>query len=394
MEHSRTQGGLSGELEELVQRLREEPSSHPASLSASDQERDRAVSGRATSAVAREVRDYAQYESLAVLDAEQERFLLGKISSAREVFEMREHLERESSSRGRGALPPSTAELAAALGVSEAECRRRLSMADEALELLVGHNIRMVHHIARQYTDQGVEHDDLVQCGLSGLITGIQRYDPSHGTRLMTYATWWIRCEMRRAIAREGKTVRLPEAIHWKVKKMKAIARRLGADGEDAPPAAVARELGMEEKEVQAILDVNKSVAVQSGSTASYDGVDSILDQVAEEQAEAEGDALSRSGEEGAPRSDEIDQELQNLLSTLHLRERNILKMHFGLTDHGRKMSPRDIAIAYGISQQRILKIQEEAIAKLRARQSADPTAGIPAPDRPPASQNGRRSRR
>lgn len=225
------------------------------------------------------------------------------------------------------------------------ELRTRLAMA----------NVRLVAHVAKRYRDHGISDADLLQEGFCGLLEAIDRFDLSHGTKLGTYATWWIRQAMQRAVAEGAYPVRLsPRHLRLLAQNQDVLERGPGSpDAAGARPDAQAKPAPNYEM-IHRIQTATRP-AVSLDATAGGDGDDGFtLLQTLSDPERDHTDALSR------------NEALSRLLQTLRPREKEVVALRFGVTGQPRK-SLSQVGKLLKVSKERIRQIQNSALAKLRA---------------------------
>jgi RNA polymerase primary sigma factor len=222
-------------------------------------------------------------------------------------------------------------------------------------------NLRFVIHVAQRYGNRGMPLLDLIQEGNLGLMRAVDKFEPRRGLKLITYARWWIRQAISRALSEQQRTIRLPSHVIERKNKLYAATTRLWTNHGRAPSAQeLSAALGWTPQEVEALLVAVQPVAqLQQPVT---DGGDALQDFVEDTQA---------------PRPDELVAEEQVRLGVReclgHLTEREavIVRLRYGLDAH-EPHSLRDIGAIYGISRERVRQLEKRAFAKLRRlRQSA-----------------------
>lgn len=263
---------------------------------------------------------------------------------------------------------PSIEEWGEAAKVAPGELHNRLQLGREAKQLMVEHNLRLVVHIAKRYGGRGVPLGDLIQEGTVGLIKGVEKFDQSKGFKFSTYAHWWIRQAVTRALSDQSRTIRLPVHVHDTLSRIRKAQRALTSDdlpsGHAPSEAAIARYVGLPVLKVRLLLQSSQQLIELDG--AEFSSLDkgeretSLIDAV---QAEH--------GLKHAPESEcemrFLREDLDVALASLHPRERNILCMRYGLASaDGRTMTLKDIGRAYGVTRERIRQIEDKALRKLR----------------------------
>ncbi|MCA1731096.1 MAG: sigma-70 family RNA polymerase sigma factor [Actinobacteria bacterium] len=241
----------------------------------------------------------------------------------------------------------------------ERDLSRRAREGDrEARARLIESNLRLVISIAKKYRGRGVSFEDLIQEGNAGLIKAVERFDPSLGNRFSTYATWWIRQAVTRAVADHARTVRLPSHVVDAVYRLRRAENALGLEcGRDATEVELAAHLDIRLEEVRRLREVSQPI----GSVNARAGTR------AEEGAEI-GDLLpdERAGEEYAlVEVGQWEGTLHEAVSSLPEREARILKMRHGL-DGSKIRTLREVSEALGISQERARQVEIKALRTIR----------------------------
>jgi RNA polymerase primary sigma factor len=246
----------------------------------------------------------------------------------------------------------------------ERELSRRSREGDEeARARLIESNLRLVISIAKKYRGRGVLFEDLIQEGNAGLIKAVERFDPSLGNRFSTYATWWIRQAVTRAVADHARTVRLPAHVVDAVFRLRRAESELSTElGRDATEEELALRLGTKPEEVRRLREVSQPI----GSVNARIGI------AAEEGAEM-GDLLPDELAGNDYTRVEIGQwegTLREAVSSLPEREARILNMRHGL-DGSRSRTLREVSEALGISQERAQQVEIKALRTIRTGRHA-----------------------
>jgi RNA polymerase primary sigma factor len=246
----------------------------------------------------------------------------------------------------------------------ERELSRRSREGDEeARARLIESNLRLVISIAKKYRGRGVLFEDLIQEGNAGLIKAVERFDPSLGNRFSTYATWWIRQAVTRAVADHARTVRLPAHVVDAVFRLRRAESELSTElGRDATEEELALRLGTKPEEVRRLREVSQPI----GSVNARIGI------ATEEGAEM-GDLLPDELAGNDYTRVEIGQwegTLREAVSSLPEREARILNMRHGL-DGSRSRTLREVSEALGISQERARQVEIKALRTIRTGRHA-----------------------
>ncbi|HYG23556.1 MAG TPA: sigma-70 family RNA polymerase sigma factor [Verrucomicrobiae bacterium] len=239
----------------------------------------------------------------------------------------------------------------------------RIHEGDEtAREAMIKANLRLVVKIARDYENLGLPLLDLINEGNIGLIKGVERFDPTKGAKLSTYASWWIKQAIKRALANQSKTIRLPVHVVDKVAHIRRAETRLrDALGREPSDEEVADELGINPRRIQQYRDASRS-PVSLDSPVGEDESSSVSEMVADTNAAAPYDRLDKEAELSS---------VQDALATLDERERRILTLRFGLNEGGNEKTLEEVGEHFGLTRERIRQIQEIALRKLRLRMAS-----------------------
>jgi RNA polymerase primary sigma factor len=230
---------------------------------------------------------------------------------------------------------------------------------EQAREQMIKANLRLVVKIAHDYDGLGLPLLDLINEGNIGLIKGVERFDPGKGAKLSTYASWWIKQAIKRALANQSKTIRLPVHVVDKVAHIRRAEVKLREILErDPTDEEVAADVGLKPGRVREYRQASKAPVSLEAPLGASDDASPVAEVVADANAEAPFDHLVKTSDAEL---------LREVFATLAPRERAILSMRFGLEDD----TPRtleEIGARFGVTRERIRQIQNEAIQKLRTK--------------------------
>lgn len=264
---------------------------------------------------------------------------------------------------------PTTEEFAAEIGLPLATYTSELARMRSAKGLLVNANLRLVVSIAKKYMNQGLTLQDLIQEGSLGLIKAAEKYDPSRGFRLSTYATWWIRQAITRAIADQSRTIRMPVHMHDLMNQLRKHRRELQAVlGRPPTETEIARRMGVSATKLRQI-DCNAALTTVSMEQAVSGG---------KKQSEGSSTTLQSRIADGAPMPDSnlersmMREDINTMLNAkLTERESHVLRLRYGLDD-GRARTLEEIGRGLSVTRERVRQIESRALQKMRSPSCAN----------------------
>merc|ERR1711988_1736076 len=260
---------------------------------------------------------------------------------------------------------PSSDEWAAAVGLSAAELKRKMTRGHHAKKAMISSNLRLVIHIAKRYQNRGLSFQDLIQEGSLGLVRAVEKFDPEKGVKFSTYSTWWIKQAILRAIADQSRTIRLPVHVHDLLNSIKKITRELNVElGRTPTETEIAARMDLTTKKLRFLKDCSRPAMSMEASR-----------QAGGKKGASSGSQnevhISDSIRDAAPRPDQITEskmlkdDVEHLIRTLSPREQDVIRMRFGL-DSGKPKTLEEIGNVFSVTRERVRQIEARALHKLR----------------------------
>ncbi|MEN9276667.1 MAG: RNA polymerase sigma factor RpoD, partial [Gloeomargarita sp. GMQP_bins_5] len=262
--------------------------------------------------------------------------------------------KRDEWTRRQG-QPPTEEQWAELVGLPVEEFRRQLRQGYRAKEKMVQSNLRLVVSIAKKYMNRGLSFQDLIQEGSLGLIRAAEKFDHEKGYKFSTYATWWIRQAITRAIADQSRTIRLPVHLYETISRIKKTTKILSQE--------MGRKPTEEEIATRMEITIEKLRFIAKSAQLPI----SLETPIGKEEDSRLGDFIEADGEtpEDQVAKHLLREDLETVLNTLSPRERDVLRLRYGLDD-GRMKTLEEIGQTFNVTRERIRQIEAKALRKLR----------------------------
>ncbi|XP_016487689.1 RNA polymerase sigma factor sigF, chloroplastic [Nicotiana tabacum] len=294
-------------------------------------------------------------ETKQLLTVKEESELIVKIQNTMKLQEVKHRLQTQFDRE------PTLIEWAEAAGLTSRELQSQLRSGKSSRDKLINANLRMVVHIAKQYQGRGLSLQDLLQEGSVGLMKSVEKFKPQAGCRFPTYAYWWIRQGVRKAIFQHSRTIRLPENVYALLSKVKDAKKLCIQQGNRHPTREdIASCAGMSVERLQSLLSAARTPLSMQQSV--WTDQDTTFQEITADSA-IEAPELSVSKQL-------MRRHIRNLLNVLNPKERKIIRLRFGIGD-GKRKSLSEIGAVFGLSKERVRQLESRALYKLKKNLSS-----------------------
>ncbi|XP_016467962.2 RNA polymerase sigma factor sigF, chloroplastic isoform X1 [Nicotiana tabacum] len=294
-------------------------------------------------------------ETRQLLTVKEESELIVKIQNTMKLQEVKHRLQTQFDRE------PTLIEWAEAAGLTSRELQSQLRSGKSSRDKLINANLRMVVHIAKQYQGRGLSLQDLLQEGSVGLMKSVEKFKPQAGCRFPTYAYWWIRQGVRKAIFQHSRTIRLPENVYALLSKVKDAKKLCIQQGNHHPTREdIASCAGMSVERLQSLLSAARTPLSMQQSV--WTDQDATFQEITADNA-IEAPELSVSKQL-------MRRHVRNLLNVLSPKERKIIRLRFGIGD-GKRKSLSEIGAVFGLSKERVRQLESRALYRLKQNLSS-----------------------